>query len=144
MLRIDVRKQGKETDWIPSRDINATSRILERYSYICVEGEAKPSVYGTIPDSWESKRSHQQAWVTRETPLDSSDIPRVEHQEMYNGSRDSNTYRWDQCGREVKVIWEPVVILDRKVWKFRTKEINLVRVHWKFPKGQDSTWESEE
>ena len=39
---------------------------------------------------------------------------------------------------------EPEAILDRKVKKLRRKEINLVRVQWKFHKGQDSTWEVED
>ena len=39
---------------------------------------------------------------------------------------------------------EPEAITDRKVKKLRTKEINLVKVQWKFHKGQDSTWESED
>jgi len=39
---------------------------------------------------------------------------------------------------------EPEAITDRKVKKLRTKEINLVKFQWKFHKGQDSTWESED
>ena len=39
---------------------------------------------------------------------------------------------------------EPEAILDRKVKKSRTKEINLVKVQWKFHKSQDSTWEIED
>ena len=41
-------------------------------------------------------------------------------------------------------IEEPEAIVDRKVRKLRTKEINLVKVQWKFHKGQDATWESED
>jgi hypothetical protein len=39
---------------------------------------------------------------------------------------------------------EPEVILDRKIRKLRNKEIALVKVQWKYHKGQDATWESED
>ena len=39
---------------------------------------------------------------------------------------------------------EPEAILDRKSIKFRNKKIALVKVQWKYHKGQDANWESEE
>ena len=39
---------------------------------------------------------------------------------------------------------EPEAIIDRNVKKLRVMEINLVKVQWKFHKGEDSTWEIED
>ena len=36
---------------------------------------------------------------------------------------------------------EPVAIVDRKVRKLRTKEISLVKVQWRYYRGQEVTWE---
>jgi hypothetical protein len=38
---------------------------------------------------------------------------------------------------------EPVAIVDRKVRKLRTKEIVLVKVQWRYHRGQEATWEVE-
>ena len=38
---------------------------------------------------------------------------------------------------------EPVAIVDRKVRKLRNKEIILVKVQWRYHRGQEATWEVE-
>ncbi|KAI3734720.1 hypothetical protein L6452_14196 [Arctium lappa] len=48
-----------------------------------------------------------------------------------------------QVDEQLTYIEEPVAILDFKVKKLRNKDIRLVRVQWKFHKGQESTWEVE-
>ncbi|KAF3665496.1 UDP-glycosyltransferase 74F1 [Capsicum annuum] len=39
---------------------------------------------------------------------------------------------------------EPIAILDRQVWKLRSKEIVSVKVLWKNQKAEEATWESED
>ncbi|KAI3747350.1 hypothetical protein L6452_09804 [Arctium lappa] len=48
-----------------------------------------------------------------------------------------------QIDERISFVEEPVVILDRKVKKLRSKEISLVKVQWQFHKGQEATWEPE-
>ncbi|XP_070050628.1 uncharacterized protein [Nicotiana tomentosiformis] len=38
----------------------------------------------------------------------------------------------------------PVAILDRQIHKLRTKEIALVKVHWRNQKIEEAMWEAEE
>ncbi|KAJ9557656.1 hypothetical protein OSB04_012270 [Centaurea solstitialis] len=44
---------------------------------------------------------------------------------------------------KLNFVEEPVAIVDRKIRKIRNKEIDLVKVQWKFHKGQECTWETE-
>ncbi|KAI3716372.1 hypothetical protein L6452_23662 [Arctium lappa] len=48
-----------------------------------------------------------------------------------------------QIDEKLSYIEEPVAITDLKIKKLRNKEIRLVKVQWKFHKGQESTWEVE-
>ncbi|XP_022899315.1 uncharacterized protein LOC111412609 [Olea europaea var. sylvestris] len=38
----------------------------------------------------------------------------------------------------------PSIILDRKVHQLRNKEVSLVKVQWRNPRREESTWEKEE
>jgi hypothetical protein len=49
-----------------------------------------------------------------------------------------------QVDEKLTYVEEPEAILDRKSRKLRNKEIALVKVQWKYHKGQDATWESED
>ncbi|KAJ9546504.1 hypothetical protein OSB04_019047 [Centaurea solstitialis] len=44
---------------------------------------------------------------------------------------------------KLNFVEEPVAVVDRKIRKLRNKEIDLVKVQWKFHKGQECTWEAE-
>ncbi|KAJ9544503.1 hypothetical protein OSB04_024210 [Centaurea solstitialis] len=44
---------------------------------------------------------------------------------------------------KLNFVEEPVAIMDRKIRKLRNKEFKLVKVQWKFHKGQQCTWEAE-
>ncbi|KAJ9543884.1 hypothetical protein OSB04_023591 [Centaurea solstitialis] len=44
---------------------------------------------------------------------------------------------------KLNFVEEPVAVVDRKIRKLRNKEICLVKVQWKFHKGQECTWEAE-
>ncbi|KAJ9553591.1 hypothetical protein OSB04_017636 [Centaurea solstitialis] len=45
--------------------------------------------------------------------------------------------------QKLNFVEEPVAVMDRKVRKLRYKEISLVKIQWKFHKGQEATWEAE-
>ncbi|KAI3813887.1 hypothetical protein L1987_18622 [Smallanthus sonchifolius] len=49
-----------------------------------------------------------------------------------------------ELDEKLNYIEEPVAILDRKMKKLRNKEISQVLVRWKYKKGADMTWETEE
>ncbi|KAI3729491.1 hypothetical protein L6452_18151 [Arctium lappa] len=40
---------------------------------------------------------------------------------------------------QLNFVEEPEVVVDQKVKRLKTKEINLVKVHWKFHKGREAT-----
>ncbi|KAJ9553216.1 hypothetical protein OSB04_017261 [Centaurea solstitialis] len=48
-----------------------------------------------------------------------------------------------EVDQKLNFVEEPIVVLDRKIRKLRSKEILLVKVQWKFHKGQEATWEVE-
>ena len=48
-----------------------------------------------------------------------------------------------RVGEKLTYIENPEAIVDRKVRKLRTKEIELVKVQWHFHKGEEATWEVE-
>ncbi|KAJ9566605.1 hypothetical protein OSB04_002571 [Centaurea solstitialis] len=45
--------------------------------------------------------------------------------------------------RKLNFVEEPIAITDRKIRRLRNKEISLVKIQWKFHKGQEATWEAE-
>ncbi|XP_069145486.1 uncharacterized protein [Solanum lycopersicum] len=53
--------------------------------------------------------------------------------------------RWDSILLDDNLFYEedPIVILDRKVRKLRSKEIASIKVQWKDRPVEESTWESE-
>ncbi|KAJ9552914.1 LOW QUALITY PROTEIN: hypothetical protein OSB04_016959 [Centaurea solstitialis] len=48
-----------------------------------------------------------------------------------------------EVDQKLNFVEEPVAILERKIRKLRKKEIVLVKIQWKFHKGQEATWEVE-
>ncbi|KAJ9551909.1 hypothetical protein OSB04_015954 [Centaurea solstitialis] len=48
-----------------------------------------------------------------------------------------------EVDQKLNFLEEPVAVTDRKIRKLRNKEISLVKVQWKFHKGQEATWEAE-
>ncbi|KAJ9558426.1 hypothetical protein OSB04_013040 [Centaurea solstitialis] len=44
---------------------------------------------------------------------------------------------------KLNIVEAPVAVVDRKIRKLRNKEICLVKVQWKFHKGEECTWEAE-
>jgi hypothetical protein len=48
-----------------------------------------------------------------------------------------------EVDQKLSFIEEPIEIVDHKVRKLRNKEIKLVKVQWKFHRGQEATWEAE-
>ncbi|KAJ9544923.1 hypothetical protein OSB04_024630 [Centaurea solstitialis] len=56
-------------------------------------------------------------------------------------SRDGDTASRNRHGKHS--VEEPVAVMGRKVRKLRNKEINMVKIQWKFHKGHEATWEAE-
>ncbi|KAJ9556477.1 hypothetical protein OSB04_011091 [Centaurea solstitialis] len=48
-----------------------------------------------------------------------------------------------EVDQKLNFVEEPVAVTDRKIRKLRNKEIVLVKIQWKFHKGQEATWEAE-
>ncbi|KAJ9536484.1 hypothetical protein OSB04_un000321 [Centaurea solstitialis] len=48
-----------------------------------------------------------------------------------------------EVDQNLNFVEEPISMVDHKVRKLRNKKINLVKVHSKFHKGQEATWEAE-
>ncbi|KAJ9547266.1 hypothetical protein OSB04_019809 [Centaurea solstitialis] len=48
-----------------------------------------------------------------------------------------------EVDQNLNFVEEPVAVMDRKIRKLRNKEIVLVKIQWKFHKGQEATWEAE-
>ena len=48
-----------------------------------------------------------------------------------------------QVDKNLSYIEEPEAIVDRKLRKLRHKEIALVKVQWRHPRGPKATWEPE-
>ncbi|KAJ9546706.1 hypothetical protein OSB04_019249 [Centaurea solstitialis] len=44
---------------------------------------------------------------------------------------------------KLNFVEEPIAVVDQKIRKLRNKEICLVKIQWKFHKGQECTWEME-
>ena len=53
-------------------------------------------------------------------------------------------YKELEIDDKLNYIEKPVAILDKKVKRLRSKDINQVKIQWKNRKGSDATWESEE
>ena len=53
--------------------------------------------------------------------------------------------QWDSVLRAQNLTFEkePITILDRRIWKLRSKEISLVKVQWKHHQMEEATWEKE-
>ncbi|KAJ9541114.1 hypothetical protein OSB04_027620 [Centaurea solstitialis] len=48
-----------------------------------------------------------------------------------------------EVDQKLNFVEEPVAVTDRKIRRLRNKEISLVKIQWKFHKGQEATWETE-
>ncbi|KAJ9544943.1 hypothetical protein OSB04_024650 [Centaurea solstitialis] len=48
-----------------------------------------------------------------------------------------------EVDQKLNFVEEPVAVTDCKILKLRNKEISLVKIQWKFHKGQEATWEAE-
>ncbi|KAJ9548163.1 LOW QUALITY PROTEIN: hypothetical protein OSB04_020706 [Centaurea solstitialis] len=48
-----------------------------------------------------------------------------------------------EVDQKLNFVEEPVAVTDRKIRRLRNKEISLVKIQWKFHKGQEATWEAE-
>ena len=46
-------------------------------------------------------------------------------------------------GQDLTYEKDPIAILDRKIWKLRTKELVSVKVQWKHRSVREATWETE-
>ncbi|KAI3509058.1 hypothetical protein L1887_24083 [Cichorium endivia] len=66
------------------------------------------------------------------------------HQKQYVDKRKKSLefHVWDMVMLRYQEMSEQ--ILDRKIKKFRNKEVGLVKVQWRHHRGTDVTWEAEE
>ena len=63
---------------------------------------------------------------------------------MFSGRKFAVPVNDVRVDEKLTYLEKPEAILDRKNRKLRNKEIALVKVQWKYHKGQDATWESED
>ncbi|WMV19196.1 hypothetical protein MTR67_012581 [Solanum verrucosum] len=80
-------------------------------------------------------------------PPNLSGVHPVFHVSMLESYHSDGDYiiKWDSIvlDKDLQYEKEPVAILDRDVRKFRTKEINSVKVQWKHRPVEEATWETE-
>ncbi|KAJ9544988.1 hypothetical protein OSB04_024695 [Centaurea solstitialis] len=90
-----------------------------------------------VRDRLKTARDRQKSYADKRR----KDIEfQVGDQEMFGGAGVGNTIGGDQ---KLNFVEKPVAVLDRKIRRLRNKEIVLVKIQWKFHKGQEATWEAE-
>ncbi|KAJ9544507.1 hypothetical protein OSB04_024214 [Centaurea solstitialis] len=69
-------------------------------------------------------------------------VPCVKLKEVFGGIRDGDTASIE-VDHKLSFVEEPVTILYHRIRNLKNKDINLVKVQWRFHKGQEVTCETE-